>query len=173
MNCKRTAKYLALYVGDELSRRRSGRVSAHLKACSACRREAGGLAATLGAAKALARAEEVTDWSEREWNVLMRHIASARIERKKILAGVSWKPVLAGAMALLLIASGTFFVVLKKSPTPGVVQIALRTPSQILTAPAQPPIRGDDKSKTIVSKETDLKIIWFYNKNFQGEDYGK
>jgi anti-sigma factor RsiW len=172
MNCKRTAKYLALYGGDELSRRRSGRVSAHLRACPACRREAGELAATLGAAKALAHDEEVADWSEREWNALMRRVSSSRIEPKNILAGVSWKPVFAGAMALLLIASGTFFVVLKKSPSPAAVQTALQTPSQILTASAQPPAGGDDKSKTIVSKDG-LKIIWFYNKNFQGEDYGK
>jgi hypothetical protein len=26
---------------------------------------------------------------------------------------------------------------------------------------------------TIISKESGLKIIWFYNKNFNGEGYGK
>jgi anti-sigma factor RsiW len=172
MRCDRILKLLALFAGAELSRKKAGRIAAHLEACPSCRREAAGMAAALRAAKALARTDEVEDWSEPQWRSMMREITSSRIARKRILAGPAWKPVLAGAVALLLVVSGAYFF-LKRSSEPSSVQTALRTPSQSLTAPVQPPERGDGKSKTIISKESGLKIIWFYNKDFQGEGYGK
>jgi len=172
MTCKRTIKYLALFVGDELSKRKVGHVSAHLKACPACRREAGVMAAALGAAKALARSEEVGDWSESQWRSMMREITSAGIEPKRLLTGPVWKPVLAGVTALLLIVSGALLFLKKPSGAPA-VQTAFRAPSQSLAASVQAPDGGGGKSTTIISKETGLKIIWFYNKDFQGEGYGK
>lgn len=172
MTCKRIQKSLPLLAGNGLSAKKAGRVFAHLDECADCRKEEKEFAAALKAAQALARADEPEDWNDAEWRRLLQSITQAKIEKRKAWPGLSLRPALAGGLALLLIAAGAFFF-LRKSPAPSDAQAALHAPSRDLATPAREAGTKDVSSMTIVSKETGLKIIWFFNKNFEAEGYGK
>ena len=102
----------------------------------------------------------------------MRNVTAGGIQKKRIWAVLPLKPALAGGLGLLLLVFGSFLL-LKKSPAPPFTQASFKSPSleQVQTKGLNdlPKIT----SKTIVSKETGFKIIWFYNKNFQGDGFGK
>jgi len=172
MKCQKIEKWIPRLAGNELPAKKAARVKAHFEKCAGCRKEAAEFEAALKAARALARADEPLDWSEAEWRHLLRNVTAAKIEKKKAWAGWPLKPALAGALLLLLIAAGTFLL-LKKAPVQPDIQAALKTPAVSAAKPAPQPGKQEVQSMTIVSKETGLKIIWFFNKNFVWEDYGK
>jgi anti-sigma factor RsiW len=172
MICKRIQKSLPLLVGNELAVKEAARVYAHLDECADCRKEEQEFAAARQAAQVLARADEPEDWDDAEWLHLLQSITLSKIEKKKALPGLSLKPVLASALALLVIAAGAFFF-LKRPSAPPDARATLQPPSQDLIAPARKTGKQDVPSMTIISKETGLKIIWFFNKNFEAEGFGK
>lgn len=172
MNCKKSEKHIPLLAGNELSATKAAKVRAHLEKCEACLREANEIEGALKAAKTLARLEGAADWSESEWRHLLRSITATKIEKKSVWAGLSLKPVLAGSLALILIIAGTFLF-LRKSPIQLNTQSALQAPSQNMVKPDGQNGKQNGQPITIISKESGLKIIWFYNKNFNGEGYGK
>ncbi len=172
MKCHKARKLIPLAAGKDLPAKKAAAVGEHLKGCPDCRREASELEGALQAAKTLAGKERIEDWSEAEWRKLLGNVTAPKMERKRPWAELSFKPALAGAVGLVLLVIGSFLL-LKKSGAPPVTQAAL-TPSVLeQVAPKELTSRPDVSSKTIVSKETGLKIIWFYNKNFQGDGYGK
>jgi len=172
MNCKKAKRWIPLAAGKDLSAGKAAAVEEHLRACDTCRREAAEIERALRAAKALAGADIVQDWSDAEWRRLIENATAAKVERKNPLAGLSLKPALAGAAALVLLALGSYLVLRKPAATP-VTQAALNPPAIAEIVPQEPAVKPEVASKTIVSKQTGLKIIWFYNKNFQGDGYGK
>jgi anti-sigma factor RsiW len=172
MNCKNAKKMIPLAAGNDLSAKKAAAVRDHLEGCPDCRKEAAELEHALRAAKTLAGAERAGDWSEAEWRSLLRSVTAGGIQKKRVWAGLPLKPVLAGGLGLVFLAFGSFLL-LKKSPAPVVTRAAFESPSIEQAAPKRIDGQPDVTSRTIVSKETGLKIIWFYNKNFQGDGFGK
>ena len=172
MNCKKAAKLIPLAAGNDLSDKKAAALRTHLERCPDCRKEAVELERALRAAKALAGGENAGDWSADEWRNLMRDVRAGGIQKKRNLADIRLRPALAGGLGLALFLVLGSFLILKKSPTPP-TQASFKSPSLEQVQPKGPNGIPDVTSKTIVSKETGLKIIWFYNKNFQGDGYGK
>lgn len=172
MNCKKAKRRIPLAAGNDLSGKKAAALLIHLERCPDCRKEAAELEHALRAAKALAGGDQTGDWSEAEWLNLMRNVRAAGIQKKRVWAGLPLKPVLAGGLGLVLLAFGSFLL-LKKSPAPVVTRAAFESPSIEQAAPKRIDGQPGVTSTTIVSKETGLKIIWFYNKNFQGDGFGK
>jgi len=172
MNCKKAERWIPLAAGNDLSAKKAAAVRGHLERCPDCRKDVAELEQALRAAKTLAGAERAGDWSEAEWRSLLRIVTAGGIKKKRVWAGLPLKPVLAGGLGLVFLAFGSFLL-LKKSPAPPFTQASFKSPSleQVQTKGLNdlPKIT----SKTIVSKETGFKIIWFYNKNFQGDGFGK
>jgi hypothetical protein len=167
MNCRRMKKTIPLVSGDGLSAKKGQRIRAHLDRCPGCGQEAREFEAALKAAKNLAAADLPEDWSDAEWRKMMAAIASEKVGRRKVFVAIPSKPVLAGGLALVLVAAGTFFLLKKPANEPG----RPRSPSA-LASPSQ--VRPEEPSSvTIVSKETGLKIMWFFNKDLDLEKFGK
>ena len=172
MRCTKAGKLGALLAGNELSAKKTAQVRTHLEKCADCRRAADETERALKAAKAMARAEEAGDWTAAEWRTLLKNIMAEKPAGKTVWAGGPLKPVLAGALALFLVVAGGFLF-LGRSPDKTNARNALRATAQNSARQAFPSGNPDVSSVTIVSKKTGLKIIWFYNKNFEGEGYGK
>jgi len=172
MNCKKAERWIPLAAGNDLSDKKAAAVRHHLEGCPDCRKDAAELERALRAAKTLAGAERAGDWSDAEWRSFLRSVTAGGIQKKRIWAVLPLKPVLAGGLGLVFLAFGSFLL-LKKPPAPLITRAAAERPPIELTVPKGSIGRPDITSKTIVSKETGLKIIWFYNKNFQGDGFGK
>ena len=172
MNCDKAKKWIPLAAGNDLRPRKEAAVRRHLEGCPECRKDADEVKKALRAAKAMAGAERAVDWSDAEWRRVLRAATASEIEKKRALAGFRLKPVLAGGLGVAFLIAGTLLLQ-KKDRAPLPTQAAFQTPSIQQMEPKTGPGQTDGTSKTIVSKETGLKIIWFYNKNFQGDGFGK
>jgi hypothetical protein len=167
MNCRRMKKYIPLLSGGGLPAQKGKRIRAHLERCPGCGQEAREFEAALKAAKHLAVADTPEDWSDAEWRKMMAAIASEKVGRKKVFMAIPFKPVLAAGLALVLVAAGAFFLLNKPANEPG-------RPSSPSALAAPPQVGPEEPSSvTIVSKETGLKIIWFFNKDLDLEKFGK
>lgn len=172
MNCDKAKKWIPLAAGNDLPPKKEAAVRRHLEGCPECRKDALEVQEALRAAKAMAGAERAEDWNEAEWRRVIRNATAAGIEKKRALAGFRLKPVMAGGLGFVFLVLG-MLVLHKKEQPPLAANAAFQTPS--IQQPESKAASGqtDGTSKTIVSKETGLKIIWFYNKNFQGDGFGK
>lgn len=171
MTCSKAKKLMALYAGGDLSERRTRAAGAHLDSCPACRKELEGYRRALARVKAAAGAEIAPDWSEGEWRALMARVMGDATKRKKALAGrvksvprARWAAASGAAAALVLAA-----VMLLQNGS------GFR-PGSVATAPgAAEPMAGvlgdpsaqDVVSVTLVSQETGLQVVWFFNRNFE------
>jgi len=169
MTCRGTKKYLPLLAGDELPYKKSLKVKAHLEKCPGCRKEAEDIAAALDAAKGLAQKEPLRDWTDSEWRQILRSVTSATVEKRRTATRLVQKPAFAFGLALLLFAAGTLWLQ-KKLPRQPEERDGLQTPSQTASLRPQEPAGQDVSSMTIFSQETGLKIIWFFNKNFEWKE---
>jgi anti-sigma factor RsiW len=169
MTCRRIKKYLPLLAGGELAQKKALKVTAHLESCSGCRQEAEEIKAALDAAKGMARIEAVRDWTDSEWRQMLRSVTAAGIERRHRAVGLVRKPAFAFGLALLIFAAGGLWLY-KKLPGRPDGRDALQARTQ--TAAQRPGESAGQEvlSMTIVSQETGLKIVWFFNKNFEWKE---
>jgi len=167
MNCRRMKKYVPLLSGGGLPAQKGKRIRAHFERCPGCGQEAREFEAALKAAKHLAVADTPEDWSQAGWRKMMAVITSEKVGRRKVVIAISFKPVLAAGLALVLLAAGAFFLLKKPANEPG-------RPSSPSALAAAAQVRPEEiSSVTIVSQETGLKIIWFFNKDLDLEKFGK
>jgi len=147
-------------VGPDLPSKEKEMVKAHLKSCPRCNREYESYLLTFQRTKEwLDKSRE--DWQEKEWQGLISKalqkeepVPSFRLRWRLKMA---WDyALLAGAVVIL-----SLFIIryslLKDRMDMGVKEE--KTASMI---PGQESI-----SMTMVSQETGLKIVWFFNKNFE------
>ena len=169
MTCKGAKKYLPLLAGRELSPKKAARVQEHLQGCPACRKEAEEIAAALDAAKGLARNEALRDWTDAEWRHMLRNVTAATIEKSRRPVRLVHKPAFALVLSLLVFAAGMFLLNKKLNITS---ERLTPLPGQSrMTAERREGSSGQDVlSLTIVSRETGLKIVWFFNKNFEWKE---
>ena len=164
MTCRKALQLMALFAGDDLGPRRARAVRAHLEACPACRRELEELQQALAEFKAEARREAVPDWSAGEWKSLMARAteASEGIGSGRAVSG--WRPPRprwAAAATLGALFGLSALALLVRQPPSETRGPGLAGGPGGTAAGAQ-----DVVSMTVVSQETGLQIVWFFDRNF-------
>lgn len=171
MKCKKTWKYLPLYVGKDLSPKKEETVRLHLDTCRECQKEYEVYVQALGTAREWLR-ESAEVWGEGEWR---RTVRSVTAEKSKSLPGFAPWPFKKGwafaVMAVVMVAV-VFFITrplyLGVEDFPGQAGLSKRHPQQEAGALFKSP--QDVVSMTMVSKDSGLKVVWILNKNFNLEE---
>jgi anti-sigma factor RsiW len=160
MTCRKARPLLALHAGDDLGPRRARAVRSHLEACPECRRELEALRAALAELKAEAGREEVPQWGAGEWRALMDRVVGEARDGRSAERGPAWRlPRPRGAAAAALGAfaglAALALLVLRPPSGPEGTALADRAAGE-----------QDVVSLTMVSQETGLQVVWFFDKNF-------
>jgi hypothetical protein len=122
-----------------------------MEACPSCLEELQEFRRALGGARAAARNEWVKDWTEPEWKALMARIASEETGQSKAAAGFRPRWAMASGLAAVILLA--------------VLTLVFRT--SIFQPGEMSPTAGPEVvSVTMVSQETGLQVVWFFNKNF-------
>ncbi len=151
MTCRKVRRALPLLAGGDLGGRKADKIVAHVEGCANCRAELEEYRSALGRVKAAARAEGAADWSEAEWQALMARVTEARPGKVRAPFGARPKWALASGFAALLILA----------------VLVIRITNTGFKPEGAPPAAGPDVvSVTMVSQETGLRVVWFFNKNF-------
>lgn len=166
MTCRKIRRLLPLAAGDDLGPRRARAVRTHLEACPDCRRELEAFRAALEEAKAEARREAVPEWGGGEWRALMARVADPAGERRPAESGAGRRlprPRWAAASALGAVIGLAVLTFLFRAPVPGPERT---TANAGLSLEAAAPREQDVVSVTMVSPETGLQVVWFFDRNF-------
>ncbi len=160
MTCRKARKLMALFVGDDLGPRRTRAVRGHLERCPGCRSELEAFRAALAEIRAEAGREALPDWSAAEWRALMARATGGTREIEAGRAGPEGRhlrPRWAAAAAFgALIGLTALALLLRRPPTgEGGPMLAGRAAGE-----------QDVVSMTMVSQETGLQVVWFFDKNF-------
>jgi hypothetical protein len=151
MTCRKVRKALPLLAGGDLPAGKEQKLLAHVGGCALCREELEEYRSALGRVRAAARAEGAGDWSEADWKTFMARVTEAQPEKRRMPFGVRPRWALASGFAALLVLAVLAIRVADNGAGPG----------------GAAPARGTDVlSVTMVSRETGLKVVWFFNKNF-------
>lgn len=165
MTCRKVRKLVPLAAGGDLRPRQAAAFQAHVDACPGCRAEIERFRADLAAITAEARAGDVPGWSETEWGALMGRVRSeASLERSRAgsRAGLARRPRWAAASALGAVAGlAVLFILFKAGPGPG--RKAATTGAGPVVSEARP---QEVLTMTMVSPDTGLQIVWFFDRNF-------
>jgi len=151
MTCRKVQRALPLLAGGDLGGRKADKIVAHVERCALCHKELEEYRSALGRIRAAARAEGAGDWSEAEWKTFMARVTEAQPEKRRTPFGVRPRWALASGFAALLVLA----------------VLAIRIANTGFKPEGAPPASGPDVvSVTMVSQETGLKVVWFFNKNF-------
>jgi hypothetical protein len=161
MKCRKIKRLLPLLAGSELPESQIPIVRTHIEKCSRCQEEYTEYAFLVDQTREWL-AEDKIDWGEQDWKRIVRSVVNQGYPRKTALVPWSFSKtwayaLMAGVMLLL--------TVLVVQP-PFVEQIGW-TPKLVDTVEEE---EQEVVSMTMVSKETGLKIVWFFNKNFNLEE---
>jgi len=195
MSCRTIRKRIPLFVGGELSASKSARVKRHLVSCPECRTEAEEIERSRAAVREMARAGEAGDFSPAEWRRMIRQITGVastlstsfpsiddfservlgKVESVDATPAFRLRPVLAAALGVLAVAG--LFLFQKELRSPAAPETgsfaAAGAEAQPILPPAAPTKNPDVTSVTIRAPETGASIIWFYNKKFEWQGFGK
>jgi anti-sigma factor RsiW len=195
MNCRKTNERLPLFAGGELGRRKARAVRLHLDACPACRAEAADFRAALDRARSSAAEGAALDWTEGEWRRMMDRVVASPPASKTASRAFSLKPALSTAAAFGLVVLGTQYALHHLLRTSGVPSSSARLETAAIRPdslpafdraslaavervagledpkfPVLPAAEQDMPALTVISPETGLKIVWFFNENFDLEE---
>jgi hypothetical protein len=169
MNCKKTRRLLPLLAGSDLPQSRISAVKAHLEKCRKCRIEYDAYLLTLEKTKEWL--EEVRqDWNEREWQEAVRRATEKKEQKVFSLAPWPFKKAWAYAMMAVFAFLLSLFVI-----RPSFIKQKMEAETGAIAGLRQEPERVKEESRqdvismTLVSHETGLRIVWFFNKNFELE----
>lgn len=164
MKCKKVKRLLPLFVGDDLSIGKMSRLKNHLDRCSACQQELHSYVMSLDKTREWLTGDRV-DWQTQEWEDALEGAVKGRPSRVSPLSPWPFRKSWAYALMALLAVVITVFVVRPIRVDLGKereMYTSSRIPSRILTEKVQQQV----VSMTLVSRETGLKITWFFNKDF-------
>ena len=161
MKCKKMRRLLPLLAGSELPESQIPSVQAHLEECSRCQEEYGKYTFFVGQTREWLKEAKI-EWDEQEWQQTVRSVVNQVPQRKTALLPWPFPKVWAYALMAGVMLLLTTLVV----RPPFVKQIGL-TPKYMDVAEME---EQEVVSMTMVSKETGLKIVWFFNKNFSLEE---
>lgn len=170
MRCKRVLRLLPLMAGNEITGRKALKIRTHLHRCSLCHREYEKYILLVQKTRKWF-AEDRLDWEEREWHQILRDVV--REKKTKWYSMVPWP--FPKTWAFVLMAGAVLLITVFVVRPPLVEKIGLvpryeeSTRVEGLSA-AEEGGQQEVVSMTMVSKETGLKIVWFFNKNFELEE---
>jgi hypothetical protein len=161
MTCRKARKLMPLFIGDDLGPRGTRAVRAHLDACADCRRELEAFRGSLAELKAEAGREEVPRWGAGEWRALMDRVVEEARGSGALEARPVWRfprphGAAAAALGALLGFGALALLVLRPPAGPEGTALADRAAGE-----------QDVVSMTMVSRETGLQVVWFFDKNFE------
>ncbi len=189
MTCRKTRMHLALFSGGDLSRRKERAVRAHLHRCPGCRTEAEDYRAAIERFNEMAAEGTSLDWTEVEWRRAMAAV-NASPPKKELPRIVSLMPKLAATASFLLVVWATQYAVRFMLRTAQISSTSAAEPSggnaafgraslaavariaglQDPKFPLLSSTKQDVPALTMISPESGLKIVWFFNEYFRIED---
>ena len=163
MNCKKVQRLLPLMLGSEMPQSKIQALKVHLGKCPRCQHEYNSYIQSFEKMKEWL-SEGKRDWDETEWQQAVQN--AIREKPHEVSPFVPWPFRKAWAYALMAVFTVvlTFLIIwpsfIKEEPGlgPGTGELA------------EGEVQQDVISMTMVSKETGLKIVWFFNKNFELEE---
>ncbi len=171
MNCKKVRRLLPLLVGSELTESKVLSLQAHLEKCPDCQREYESYKLSLEKTKELL-AKDRKDWEESDWKRALRR--AIKDKKPEVMPVVPWpfKKVWAYSLIGMLVVTLTLLFIIR----PSIIQKKMGLGSERFSQEQAQLFRSsteeaeqDVVSMTIVSKDTGLKIVWFFDKNFELE----
>ena len=161
MKCKKMRRLLPLLAGSELPESQIPPVRAHMEGCSRCQAEFEKYTVLVGQTREWLTESKI-DWEEQEWQQSLRSAVNQVPQRKTAL--IPWP--FPKTWAYVLVAGAMLLLTLLVVQPPFVKQMGFWSES----VDAAEMEEQEVVSMTMVSKETGLKIVWFFNKNFNLEE---
>jgi len=161
MKCQKIKRLLPLLAGSELPETQISSVRAHLEGCLQCQREYEKYKLLVANTRRWL-AEDLVEWEEQEWRETVRSVVNQGSRKRTSL--VPWPFPRAWAYALMAGVMLVLTILLIRPPF--VKQVGLTPRYRDVTEMEKQEV----VSMTLVSKETGLKIVWFFNKNFNLEE---
>ena len=159
MKCRKISQLIPLFAGSDLPAKTRDKVQRHLQDCRSCRQEHTDYRSILEQTrKWLVR--ERRDWEEAEWTKTVQ-LAVKKAEEKRSWM-VPW-PFKKGWAFMLMTASAVLLSIFIIHPS--LVKDKMRRAPFISAVESQPEI----VSMKFESKETGLKINWFFHKDLKLE----
>jgi len=159
MNCRKIKRLIPLYAGSDLPVKTLAKVRHHLQDCRNCQQEYTEYLAIIQQTRKWL-AQERKDWEEAEWKKTVQAAVEKAEEKKRWL--VPW-PFRKEWAFVLMFASAILISLLVLHPS--LVKDKMRRIPIISAVESQPKI----VSIQLVSKETGLKINWFFQKDLKLE----
>ncbi len=159
MKCRKVTRLIPLFAGSDLPSKTRAKVQGHLHNCQSCQQEFTYYQTILQQTREW-WVQERKDWEEAEWKKTV-HAAIKKAEKKRSWL-VPW-PFKKGWAFVLMTASAILLSLLVLHPSFVKDNIG-RTPT-LSVLESQPEI----VSMKLVSKETGLKINWFFHKDLKLE----
>ncbi len=156
MNCRKMKRWLALYIGEDLSPRRQQAVQEHLRSCTVCQNQQARYLDAVGQARRWLQRQELT-WNETEWKQAVERAVSKEKDTGKVLLPWPFKPVAAYVLMVFFAAALTVLVVSSSFVPWQAPGIAVQDSQDVVAV-------------ILVSRDSGLKVQWFFNRNFNLEE---
>lgn len=154
MNCKKIRRLLPLMMGPEIPHSKVVSVNAHLEKCPECRREYDAYVLSLEKTKEWLKTDRM-DWEDWEWQAVLQGVKKEKAPKVSPLVPWPFKKNWAYALMAVCVVVLTLLVV-----RPSFIEEGTGAEERMLA-------QQEVISMTMVSQETGLKIVWFFNKNFE------
>ncbi len=170
MRCRKIQRLLPLLAGSELPESQVSTVESHLNRCPLCQEEYEKYVLLVQETRKWL-AEDRLEWEEGEWQKAVRKALTGELPKQTSM--VPWPFPKAWAFALM---AGALLLITTLVVRPPVVEKIGLQPRYMDMAKMDSleESEGEDQqevvSMTMVSRETGLKIVWFFNKNFDLEE---
>lgn len=167
MKCRKVKRLLPLHVGGDLKSAANRSLSGHIKRCSECRAEYEAFRASYESVRAWMEVDAL-EWEDADWRRAVRLALGSQKGRRPALALWPFRRVWAYTLMAAVAVGLSWFLIRPAA----VGYLAGRNPLTVASGESNAP-EQDVVSMTMVSQETGLKIVWFFDKNFDLEENKK
>lgn len=160
MKCKKVQGLLPLLVSSDLQTKESEKIKTHLKSCPRCKSEYESYLLTFKKTREWLDKNRI-DWQEKEW----KSMVEKAVQREESVPAFRLRWQQKKAWAYMVIAGAAVIIslfVLRFSFFKSKLTVEKKVEKSASTT-----LQQESVSLTMVSRETGLKIVWFFNKNFE------
>jgi hypothetical protein len=171
MKCRQVKRRLPLYIGRDLSSKKQQALQEHLLTCRSCQSEHLRFVEARAEIRKWLQQQE-NAWDETNWRQTLEKVGGSEAETGRNLWPWPFKPAVAYTLMILFAAFLTLLTVKPSfiSPLkPGDVVRVADIP-EALSQPAQTASSQEVVAVTLVSRESGLKVQWFFNRNFDPKE---